>query len=193
GTKNGGLSGDVYVGFFNPLHLSFGDPAGTPYFMWTNGLGGDLRLPDGSTDNTATVAETRQQMTLNFDFGVTGINSLLRLNRNTGAVDTINTGFSDGGNTVFTSLGNGKYQLQLKLDGGTGDLFKYNDGTAFVGVQTAAALGYWDGDGNAANNSVSSAAGLGVSGNWDAATPKWSNGSSNSAYAAGSNVVFAGT
>ena len=80
-------------------------------------------------------------MTLNFDFGITGINSLLRLNRNTGTVDTINTGFSDGGNTVFTSLGNGKYQLQLKLDGGTGDLFKYNDGTAFVGVQTAAALG----------------------------------------------------
>ena len=29
GTKNGGLSGDVYFGFFNPLHLSFGDPTGT--------------------------------------------------------------------------------------------------------------------------------------------------------------------
>jgi autotransporter-associated beta strand protein len=192
GTKNGGLSGDVYVGFFNPLHLSFGDPTNTTYFMVTNGLGGDLRLPDGSTDNTATVAQTRQQMTLNFDFGVTGINSLLRLNRNTGTVDTINTGFSDGGNTVFTSLGNGKYQLQLKLDGGTGDLFKYNDGTAFVGVQTAAALGYWDGDGNAANNNVTSGAGLGGSGTWDAGS-KWFNGTSNSAFVAGSNVVFAGT
>src|SRR5436190_6730706 len=192
GTKNGGSSGDVYVGFFNPLHLSFGDPTGTTYFMVTNGLGGDLRLPDGATDNTATVAQTRQQMTLNFDFGVTGINSLLRLNRNTGAVDTINTSFSDGGNTVFTSLGNGKYQLQLKLDGGTGDLFKYNDGTAFVGVQTAAALGYWDGDGTAANNNVSSGAGLGGNGTWDAGS-KWFDGTGNSAFVAGSNVVFTGT
>ncbi len=193
GTKNGGLSGDVYVGFFNPLHLSFGDPANTTYFMITNGLGGDLTLPSGASDNTGTVAETRQQMTLSFDFGVTGINSLLRLNRNTGAVDTINTSYSDGGNTVFTSLGNGKYQLQLKLDGGTGDLFKYNDGTAFVGVQTAAALGYWDNDGNAGNNDVTTGAGMGGSGNWDATSSKWYNGSNNSAFTAGSNVVFAGT
>ena len=37
-----------------------------------NGLGGDLTLPNGQSDNTATVTETRQQMTLNFDFGVTG-------------------------------------------------------------------------------------------------------------------------
>ena len=131
--KTAGLSGDVYVGFFNPLLRSFGDPTNTTYFMVMNGLGGNLSLPSGQSDNTATVAETRQQMTLNFDFGITGINSLLRLNRNTGQVDVINTGFSDGGNTVLTSLGGGKYQLQLKLDGGTGDLFKYNDGTAFRG------------------------------------------------------------
>ncbi len=193
GTKNGGLSGDVYVGFFNPLHLSFGDPTGATYFMVTNALGGDLRLPDGSTDNTATVAQTRQQMTLDFDFGVTGIHSLLRLNRNTGLVDTIDTSYSDGGNTVFTSLGNGKYQLQLKLDGGTGDLFKYNDGTAFVGVQAAAALGYWDNDANAGNNGVTTGGGLGGGGNWDAASSKWFGGTSDSPYTAGSNVVFAGT
>ncbi len=193
GTKNGGLSGDVYVGFFNPLHLSFGDPTGTTYFMVMNGLGGDLALPNGQSDNTTTVAETRQQMMLSFDFGVTGINSLLRLNRDSGAVDVINTGFNDGGNTVFTSLGNGKYQLQLKLDGGTGDLFKYNDGTPFVGVQAAPALGYWDNDANAANNNVTSGAGLGGSGNWDTASSKWYNSSGNSTYSANSNVVFAGT
>jgi autotransporter-associated beta strand protein len=201
GTKNGGLSGDVYVGFFNPLHLSFGDPVGTTYFMVTNGLGGELTIPaptaenpnNVQSDNTATVAQTRQQMTLNFDFGITGINSLLRLNRNTGTVDTINTGFGDGGNTVFTSLGNGKYQLQLKLDGGTGDLFKYNDGTAFVGVQSAAALGYWDGDGNSANNNVTTGAGMGGNGSWNAASSAWYNGSTNSTFNSGSNVVFAGT
>ncbi len=161
GTKNGGLSGDVYVGFFNPLHLDFGDPAGTTYFMVMNGLGGDLTLPNGQSDNTATVAETRQQMTLSFDFGVTGLNSLLRLNRDTGQVDVIDTNYSDGGNTVFTSLGNGKYQLQLTLDGGTGDLFKYNDGTAFVGVQTAAPIRYWDHDGSAAKQRFGQRRGVG--------------------------------
>src|SRR4051812_33321361 len=155
-----------------------------------NGLGGDLALPNGQSDNTATVAETRQQMTLNFDFGITGINSLLRLNRNTGTVDVINTGYSDGGNTILTSLGNGKYQLQLTLDGGTGDLFKYNDGTPFVGVQAAPALGYWDNDTSAANNNAASGAGLGGTGTWDSAAAKWYDGTSNSAYSSGSNVVF---
>ena len=161
--------------------------------MVMNGLGGNLSLPNGQSDNTATVAETRQQMTLNLDFGITGINSLLRLNRNTGHVDVINTGFSDGGNTVLTSLGNGKYQLQLKLDGGTGDLFKYNDGTPFVGVQSAVPLGYWDNDGNAANNDVNSGTGLGGSGTWDSASSKWYDGTRTPRIRAGSNVVFGGT
>ena len=58
----------------------------------------------------------------------------------------INTSFNDGGDTVFTSQGNGKFQLQLKLDGGTGDLFKYNDGTPFVGVQLGNPAMYWDSD-----------------------------------------------
>ncbi len=193
GTKNGGLSGDVYVGFFNPLLRTFGDPTNTTYFMVMNGLGGNLTLPNGQSDNTATVADTRQQMTLDFDFGITGINSLLRLNRNTGQVDVINTSYSDGGNTVLTSLGGGKYQLQLKLDGGTGDLFKYNDGTAFVGAQSGVPIGYWDNDANAANNNLNSGAGLGGSGNWDGAASKWYNGTANSSYSAGSNVVFGGT
>ncbi|HEX3600077.1 MAG TPA: autotransporter-associated beta strand repeat-containing protein [Lacipirellulaceae bacterium] len=193
GTKNGGLSGDVYVGFFNPLLRNFGDPTNTTYFMVMNGLGGNLTLPNGQSDNTATVADTRQQMTLNFDFGITGINSLLRLNRNTGQVDVINTGFSDGGDTVLASQGGGKYQLQLKLDGGTGDLFKYNDGTPFVGVQSTVPLAYWDNDGSAANNNAATGAGLGGSGAWDSGGPKWYDGTNNGAYAAGSNVVFAGT
>ncbi|HEX4414692.1 MAG TPA: autotransporter-associated beta strand repeat-containing protein, partial [Lacipirellulaceae bacterium] len=192
GTKNGGLSGDVYVGFFNPLTRSFGDPVNTTYFMAMNGLGGNLSLPSGQSDNTATVAQTRQQMTLNFDFGITGINSLQRLNRNTGQVDVITTGYSDGGNTILTSLGGGKYQLQLTLDGGTGDLFKYNDGTAFVGAQGGVPVAYWDNDGNAANNDVNSGAGLGGSGTWDSGTPKWFDGTNNAAFTAGSNVVFGG-
>ena len=39
GTKNNGHPGDVYVGFFNPLLTSYGDPAGTAYFMVENALG----------------------------------------------------------------------------------------------------------------------------------------------------------
>lgn len=193
GTKNGGLSGDVYVGFFNPLTRNYGDPVNTTYFMAMNGLGGNLTLPSGQSDNTATIAQTRQQMTLNFDFGITGINSLQRLNRNTGQVDVINTAYSDGGNTVFTSLGGGKYQLQLTLDGGTGDLFKYNDGTAFVGAQGGVPVAYWDNDGNAANNDVNSGAGLGGTGAWDSGGPKWYDGTNNAAFTSGSNVVFGGT
>lgn len=45
GGENNGQPGDVYVGFFNPLHASFGDPAGTTYFMITNALGAYLQDP----------------------------------------------------------------------------------------------------------------------------------------------------
>jgi len=186
GTKNNGNPGDVYVGYFNPLHASYGDPAGTAYFMVTNALGAYLQDP------SLLATDCIQQITMNFDFGVTGINSLQRLNRNSGLVEIINTSYSDGGNTVFTSQGNGKYQLQLKLEGGTGDLFKYNDGTAFVGVQSGVPVAYWDSDANAANNDVATGAGLGGNGTWDVGA-KWYNTTSNSAFVAGSNVVFAGT
>ncbi len=135
-----GYTGDVYVGFFNPLLSSSGDPNGEAYFMVTNGLGGDLRLPDGSSDNLTTAAQCQQQITLLFDFGTSGINSLERLNRLTGQLDVINTSYHDGGNTIWSYLGGSQYRLLLTLDGGTGDLFKYNDGTPFVGVPEPASL-----------------------------------------------------
>ena len=54
GTKNNGQPGDIYVGFFNPLLTSYGDPSGEAYFMVTNGLGGDLQ------DASALVTDCRQ-------------------------------------------------------------------------------------------------------------------------------------
>src|SRR5213079_327628 len=70
GTKNNGQPGDIYVGFFNPLLTSYGDPAGTAYFMVTNGLGGDLH------DSAALATDCQQSLTLNFNFGSSGITAL---------------------------------------------------------------------------------------------------------------------
>jgi hypothetical protein len=45
------------------------------------------------------------------------------LSRDTGFVETVN----------LTSDGSSLYHLDLVLDGGTGDLFKFNNGGTFVG------------------------------------------------------------
>jgi autotransporter-associated beta strand protein len=180
GSKNGGHPGDVYVGFFNPLQISDGDPAGEAYFMITNGLGGSLQ------DGSATVADCAQELTLNFNFGSSGINSLQRLRRSDGQVEVVPLQYVSGS----------QYKLVFNLDGGTGDLFKYNDGTPFVGIESGTLPGptvYWDNDASAANNNSTTGAGLGGSGTWDTASSKWYNGASNAPWAANSNAVFWGT
>lgn len=176
GTKNSGQPGDVYIGFFNPLLTSYGDPAGTTYFMATNALGPYL------DDASATVAECLQQLTLDFDFGASKVNSLQRLRRSDGQVEVV----------PLTYLSANLYRLTFDLEGGTGDLFKYNDGTPFVGVQTST-MNFWDNDANAANNNVNTGAGLGGSGTWDTAANKWFNGSANAPWATNNNAVFGGT
>lgn len=182
GTKNNTHPGDVLVGYFNPMLESYdGGYANELYFMVTNAL----------DDPTGTVVDCKQQITMNFNFGASGINSLLRLNRSTGTIDTINTGYSDGGNTVFSFLSGTSYRLQLTLDGGTGDLFKFNDGASFVGVQQPVVL-YWDNDANAANNNIGTGAGLGGAGAWDSSA-KWFNGSSDVVLPANSDLIFYGT
>jgi hypothetical protein len=74
-------------------------------------------------------SETQQKIHLTFNLGSSGITSLQRLSRNTGTVEVV----------PLTSNGDGTYYLDLVLDGGTGDLFKYNTGAPFVGVETIAA------------------------------------------------------
>ncbi len=115
GTLNNGLRGDVVIGYFKALDEDFDGPSwqNQTYFMVTNGL----------CDPNGSAAQTRQRITLNFDFGSSGITSLQRLSRTTGQVEVVE----------LTPLGGSSYRLELVLDGGTGDLFKFNTGAPFVG------------------------------------------------------------
>ncbi|MCK5853133.1 LamG domain-containing protein [bacterium] len=115
GTRNGGNDGDVWVGYFNPLHESFDGAAynNELYFMILNGLAQVDGFPD----------EAMQQITLNFDFGTSGITSLLRLNRTTGKTEVVN----------LTHVSGNQYTITLEINGGAADLFKFNNGAPFVG------------------------------------------------------------
>lgn len=177
GSKNNGQPGDLYIGFFNPLHTSYGNPAGTTYFMVTNALGAYLQ------DATLSAADCTQRITLDFDFGSSGINSLLRLSRDHGQVEVV----------PLTHVTGSQYRFVFDLEGGTGDLFKYNDGTPFVGVPFQATTVHWDGDGNALNNNLSTGSGLGGTGTWDSTTSRWYNGVTTSSWVAGNEAVFWGT
>lgn len=113
---NEGMEGDVIVGYFKPLLESFdGDQhENEVYFMIVNGL----------TTHEGPAHFARQMIHLEFDFGDQAINSIQRLNRDTGAVEVIPLAH-DGG---------ARYHLDFILDGGDGDLFKFNTGSPFVGV-----------------------------------------------------------
>jgi len=114
GSKNDGLEGDVIVGYLKPLDPSFTDPGYEDdiYFMIVNGL----------SDATGLASEASQQIRLDFNFLASGITSLERLNRDTGLIEPVSLIF-DGGSL---------YHLDLILDGGTGDLFKFNNPGTFV-------------------------------------------------------------
>ncbi len=111
GTK---LPGDVIVGYFKPLDPAFAEPGHEDdiYFMIVNGL----------CDEEGLAVECRQKIQLTFDFKDSRINGLLRLSRETGRVEAVSLVHHSG------SL----YSLDLYLDGGTGDLFKFNNGGYFV-------------------------------------------------------------
>jgi hypothetical protein len=129
------LAGDVIFGFFNVLDEAFDGPAATgeTYFMVVNGL--------TETDGAAP-ADTRQRITLNFNFGTSGINSLQRMSRDTGQVEAVPL-VSDGG---------ASFHLDLTLDGGAGDLFKFNTGAPFVSTLASTWQVNGSGDWNVASN-----------------------------------------
>lgn len=118
---NDGLEGDVIIGYFKVLHEDFDGPNanGERYFMVVNGLSDQYQPPETS----------QQNIQIDFDFLNSGITSLQRLNRGTGQVEVV----------PLTHLGGSRYRLDLVLGGGQGDLFKYNTGAPFVGVD----LGSW--------------------------------------------------
>ena len=79
GTENSGLAGDVLVGYFKPLLEEFDGLQfeNETYFIITNGL----------SARDALVSETRQRITIDFDFGTSGIDSLQRFSRDSGQVE----------------------------------------------------------------------------------------------------------
>ncbi|OHB54193.1 MAG: hypothetical protein A2Y12_17105 [Planctomycetes bacterium GWF2_42_9] len=114
-TNTGNGTGDVFIGYFKPVHELFDGPdySNQIYFMILNGL----------ADSAKTATQGRQQIDITFDFGTTGITSLQKVSRDTGLVETV----------PLASLGGSVYKLTLTtLDGGTGELFKFNTGAPFI-------------------------------------------------------------
>ncbi len=115
GAKNNGDPGDVILGLFKPLDSSL-VPSGhedDTYFMVTNGL----------TDATGTAVDCSLRIRIDFDFQSSGITRLLRKSRDTGEVEVVN---------LTPHLYPGQYYLLFDLDGGTGDLFKFDNGHGFL-------------------------------------------------------------
>jgi hypothetical protein len=114
GTKNNGQPGDVIVSWFNVMDESFDGPtySNEVYMMVVNGL----------SDPTGSAADCLQEITLNFAPGLPG-----------GTVDMMNplTGLIE---TWQLPLVNGFRQLRLNLNGGDAALFKFSDGSPFVGT-----------------------------------------------------------
>ena len=114
GPMNDGLRGDVLVGYFRPLLQSDDAPdsGNESYFMITNGL----------TSPSGPAAAAQQHIRITFDFGKSDVSSLQRRDRLTGLVEVVPLVHDD----------ESRRHLDLVLDGGTGDLFKFNTGAAFV-------------------------------------------------------------
>jgi hypothetical protein len=114
------LRGDAIVSWFKPLDASLDDPNAADdqvYFMVVNAMAG--------SDGTA--ADYRQRIVINFENTVTP--SLQRLNPDTGEVETVDL-------PVINPQG--RRRLTLELDGGAGELFKFNTGDPFIGVEPSA-------------------------------------------------------
>ncbi len=115
---NEGLPGDVFISWFKPLDESFDGPdyKDQVYFMVVNGL----------ADMDGDAGQTRQRIKLNF--GGTSVkfpyDHLQKLDRASGKVV----------NVPLKQLTPNVWQLELDLEGGTGELLKFPTGAPFVGV-----------------------------------------------------------
>lgn len=126
-TKNVGLPGDVIISWLKPLDSSFDNPskaADQLYLLVVNAFTG----PEGSA------ADYRQRIRLNFLNSVGA--SMQRLNSDTGEVEIV----------PLVPLGSAHQQLDIQLDGGMGQLFKFNTGDPFIGIEPSADF---DADGDA--------------------------------------------
>ena len=119
GPTNDRLRGDVLIGWFKTLQSEKdGDDT---YFLLTNGLCAPPAAPQQGI-----AAACRQRITLNLHFKDSGITRLLRLSRRSGKVEPV----------ALTPVKNdpGRFLLTVELDGGAGDLFKFDTGARFVGT-----------------------------------------------------------
>lgn len=116
GTHNDQQPGDVVVGYFSPLEEASDGPfyRDEIYFMVLNGL----------IDHVDDTGPTEQRITLELDFADSGITGVERLDRVTGEVESM----------ALHHLGGSRYEMNLVLDGGAADLFKFATGSCFVGV-----------------------------------------------------------
>jgi hypothetical protein len=111
------VHGDVLIGYSRPLLASnpgctFADGL---HFMIVNGRG---TSESEWWDSTGTTAESMAEWyRLTFDFTGSQFDSLVRLSRETGQVELV----------ALNPLGASRYSLDLYLEGGTGDLFRFWD------------------------------------------------------------------
>jgi hypothetical protein len=109
---------DVLIGYFNPLLPHNGPPTfvdGLTFMIVNGATGTPFAADDASGDPASNAAEWFR---IDFDFGVSGFNSLARLSRDTGKVELVALEHIMGGSGAL-------YRLDLQLDGGTGDLFRF--------------------------------------------------------------------
>lgn len=118
GTQNNGLPGDVIIGYFDILpgiDRSFFTSSNPKYFMVANGLNTGNGLPleqqHGSSE------ETKQEITLYFDFGKAEPKELNKVNCETGNVE----------NLPLTPVKGTAYKLVLTIGGGQGELFFFDE------------------------------------------------------------------
>jgi len=109
-------SDDVVISQFEPLDESFDGTAfsGQTYFMLVN----------ANAPINGTSADASRAITLDFDFGATGITELQSIDLVNGGVEVL----------PLTPMGGSLYSTTVTLDGGRGKLFKYNTGAPFVGA-----------------------------------------------------------
>ena len=100
----------MLIGYFRPLL------DGAPNSTFVDGL--TFMIVNGASEGTA-AAET-EQYRIAFDFTGSTYDSLARLSRDSGLVELV----------TLTSLGASRYSLNLRLEGGTGDLFRFWDSSS---------------------------------------------------------------
>ena len=126
GKFNDGLPGDVFLSWFKPLDDALVEPKSHPaatqatsqlYLMVTNGL----------ADMDGDASQTKQRIKLNFGSGKTKFpyDHLQKIDRQTGKVV----------NVPLKKLSEDVRQLDLTLEGGTSELFKFPTGAPFIGVK----------------------------------------------------------